>query len=65
MSPSAIDWTIDRRRSLLLRSASSARVRSAETAASTSEVSAAAAMNSWLDSRMAADTAYLTAGRGT
>jgi len=37
---------------VLLRSASSAWVRSAVTAASTSDVSAAAAMNSWLERRL-------------
>ena len=52
MRPSAIDCTTDRSRSSLARSASSARVRSAVTAARTSEVSAAVAMKSWLDSRL-------------
>ena len=52
MRPSAIDCTTERRRSSLARSASSARVRSAVTAASTSPVSAAVARKSWLESRL-------------
>ena len=52
MRPSAIDWTTDRNRSSLARSASSALVRSAVTAASTSDVSAAVARKSWLESRL-------------
>ena len=47
-----MDCTTDRNRSSLARSASSARVRSAVTAASTSAVSAAVARNSWLERRL-------------
>ena len=47
-----MDCTTERNRSSLARSASSALVRSAVTAASTSDVSAAVARKSWLESRL-------------